>query len=92
VSLSALCARCPFSPRKIPGAHISVKGCRHKGQGAAGRIAQAEKSNGLTGNRARDLSACSRLVPQPTMLPRAPVNIPLKEGIGQFLMVFLADS
>jgi hypothetical protein len=27
-----------------------------------------------------------------TMLPRAPVNIPLKEDIGQFLTVFLADS
>jgi hypothetical protein len=26
------------------------------------------------------------------MLPRAPVNIPFKEGIEQFLMVFLADS
>jgi hypothetical protein len=46
----------------------------------------------LPGNRARDFSAFSRIVPQPTMLPRAPVNISLKEGIGQFLMVFLAES
>jgi hypothetical protein len=39
-----------------------------------------------------DLSACSRLVPQPTSLPHAPVNLPWKEGTGQFLMVFLTVS
>jgi hypothetical protein len=34
-----------------------------------GRIRLIEKSNGLTGNRTRDLPACG-IVPQPSMLPR----------------------
>jgi hypothetical protein len=35
------------------------------------RIKSTEKSDGLIGNRARDLPACS-IVPQPTTLPRDP--------------------
>jgi hypothetical protein len=31
-------------------------------------------------------------LPASTMLPCAPINIPLKERIEQFVMVFLADS
>jgi hypothetical protein len=36
----------------------------------AGRIRSIEKSNGLNGNRIRDLPACN-IVPQPTTLPSA---------------------
>jgi hypothetical protein len=81
----------PLAPRRFL-ILVSVKSYRPQGQSAAERMAKTEKSNGLTGNRTHDLWACSHLVPQPTILPRAPVNIPLKEDIGQFVMVFLADS
>jgi hypothetical protein len=37
------------------------------------RLGQFEKSNELIGNRTRYLPACS-IVPQPTTLPRAPLN------------------
>jgi hypothetical protein len=72
VRLSALCTGCPLPPRKIPGTHLCLRLSRLQGHSAAGRIRSIEKIH-LTGNQTRDLPACS-IVPQPTMLPRAPIQ------------------
>jgi hypothetical protein len=45
-----------------------------QGHSAAGRIMSMKKSSGTIGNRTRYLPACSA-VPQPTALPRAPLNV-----------------
>jgi hypothetical protein len=45
---------------------------RPQGHSAAGSVRSIEKSNNLIGNRNRDLQSRD-IVPQPTMLPRAPV-------------------
>jgi hypothetical protein len=50
-----------------------------QGHSAAGWIRSTEKSNDLIGNRTRDIPACS-IVPQPTMLPRAPVTITMNKS------------
>jgi hypothetical protein len=64
----------PFAPRKIPGTHFCQRLSRPQGHSATGRIRSIEKSSDLTGIRTHDHSACS-IVPQPTMLPRAPQNL-----------------
>jgi hypothetical protein len=69
VRLSALRARRPSPPRKIPGTHFCQRLSRHQGHSASGRIKSIEKSNDI-GNRPHDLPACS-IVSQPTTLPRA---------------------
>jgi hypothetical protein len=71
VRLSALSASRPLPPRKIPGTHSCQTMSRPQGHSAAGRIRSIEKFH-LIGTRTRDLPACS-IVPQPTMLPRAPI-------------------
>jgi hypothetical protein len=68
----SLTRRPPFTPRKIPDTHFCSRLSRPQGHNTAGRIRSIEKSNDLIGNGNRDLPACS-IVPQPTMLPRAPV-------------------
>jgi hypothetical protein len=55
-------------PQEIFLALISVRG---QGHSAAGRIMSRMNSSYTTGNRIRDLRACSA-VPQATALPRAP--------------------
>jgi hypothetical protein len=57
----------PITLRKTPGTHFCYRLSRLQGHSAAGRIRQTEKSNDLTGNRTRDLPACS-IVPQLTTL------------------------
>jgi hypothetical protein len=61
-----LTRRPPFTPGKIPGTHFYQRLSRSQGHSAA----KIEKSNGLIGNRTRDLPACST-VPQRSTLPRA---------------------
>jgi hypothetical protein len=73
VKLSALRAGRPLPPRKIPGTQFCYRLSRPQGHSAAGRMKPIEKSNNLIGNRNRDLPACS-VVPQPTTLPRAPLQ------------------
>jgi hypothetical protein len=68
--------RPPFTPRKIPGTHFCYR--LSQGHSGAGRIRSSEKSSDHTGNRTRDLPACS-IVPQPTTLPRAP-TVPLSSA------------
>jgi hypothetical protein len=46
----------------------------------AERIRSIKKSNDPTRNRTRDLPACS-IVPQPTMLPRAPTDYDRQDQI-----------
>jgi hypothetical protein len=71
----------------------ACKGCRPQGQVQLEELHKLKNPMVLLGiEPATFLSACSRLVPQPNMLQCARVNIPLKEGIGQFVMVFLTDS
>jgi hypothetical protein len=67
----SLTRRPPFTPRNIPGTHFCQRQSRTQNHSTAGRIGLIAKSNYLTGNRTRDLSACS-IMPQPTTLPRAP--------------------
>jgi hypothetical protein len=69
---SALRAGRPLPPRKIPDTHFCLRLSRPQGHTAPGRIRSTEKSNDLIGNPTRDRLACS-IVPQPTMLPRAPL-------------------
>jgi hypothetical protein len=70
--LSAPCAGRPLPPG-IFLVLISVRGWFDpQGHSAAGRIRSVEKSSELIGNRTCDLLACS-IVPQPTMLPHAPI-------------------
>jgi hypothetical protein len=65
VRLSALCAGHYLPPGRFL-VLISVKRlCRPQGPSTAGRIRSIEKSNDLSGNKTRDLPACS-IVPQPT--------------------------
>jgi hypothetical protein len=63
--------RPPFTPRKIPGTHFCYRLSRPQRHSAAGEIRSNEKSNGLNGNRNRELPAYST-VPQAITLPRAP--------------------
>jgi hypothetical protein len=71
VRLSALRAGRSLPPRKIPGTHFCQRLSRPQGHCAAARIGSIEKSSDI-GTRTRDLPPCS-IVPQPTMLPRAPL-------------------
>jgi hypothetical protein len=71
VRLSALHAGRPLPPG-IFLVLISVKGCVDpRAIMQLEGLGQLKKSNDLIGNRTRDLPACS-IVPQPTMLLRAP--------------------
>jgi hypothetical protein len=63
--------RPPFTPKKIPGAHLCWRLSRPHSHSAAVSIRLIEKSNDLIVNRTRDLPACN-IVPQPTILSRAP--------------------
>jgi hypothetical protein len=49
-----------------------------------------KKSNDLIGNRARDIPACT-VVPQPTMLPLAPLQINKRSQFGHMFRPFLAN-
>jgi hypothetical protein len=69
VRLSALRVGHPFTPRKIPGAHVCQRLSRLQGHSAAGRVVSIEKKI-IIRNRTLDLPACS-LMPQPTTLPHA---------------------
>jgi hypothetical protein len=64
--------RLPFTPRKIHDTHFCKSLSRPQGHSAAGRIRSIAKIH-LLGTRTRDLPDCS-IVPQPTTLPRAPVQ------------------
>jgi hypothetical protein len=66
----SLTRRPHFTPQEDFWYSILLGLSRPQGHCAAGRIRSIEKSNDI-GNRTRDLPACS-IVPQPTMLPRAP--------------------
>jgi hypothetical protein len=61
----SLTRRPPFTPSKIPSTHFCKRLSRTQGHSATGRIRSIEKSNGLIGNRTRDIPTCS-IVPQPT--------------------------
>ena len=64
-----------FSPQKIFLVLISLKRLsRLQGHCAAGRIISMKNYNEITGNRTRDLPACS-LLSQRTEPPRAPISI-----------------
>jgi hypothetical protein len=65
----SLTRRPPFNARKIPGTHFCQRLSRPQRHNVVGRM----MSNDLIGNRTRDLPAGS-IVPQPTTLPRAPLN------------------
>jgi hypothetical protein len=58
---------CSLASRKIPGPHFCYRLNQPQDHSVAGRIKSAKKSTELTGNRNRNLPACST-VPQPTML------------------------
>ena len=60
-----------YPPGDIPGTNLCERLSRSQGHSAVGRIMSRKNSNDTTGNRTRDLPACSS-VPQPTALPRAP--------------------
>jgi hypothetical protein len=53
----SLTRRPPFTPRKIPGTHFSLRPSPPQGHSAAGMIRSIEKSNYLIGNRNCDLPA-----------------------------------
>jgi hypothetical protein len=75
--LSALRVGRLLSRRKIPGTHLCYRFSRPQGHSAAGRIRSVEKSNDFSGNRTRDVPACS-IAPRPTTLPRAASPTELK--------------
>jgi hypothetical protein len=60
--------RPPLPPRKYSWCLFLSE---HQAPSAAGRIMSMKNSNDTTGNRTRDLPACSA-VPQPTAPPGAP--------------------
>jgi hypothetical protein len=62
-----------FPPTKIRGTHFSYRLSQPQGHSTAERIRSVEKSTYLIGNRTRDLPILF-IVPQPTTLPRAPIN------------------
>ena len=64
--------RPPLPSGNIPGTHFCYKLSQPQGHSAARRIIAMKNSNDTTGNRTRDLPACSA-VPPPTAPPRAPV-------------------
>jgi hypothetical protein len=68
----SLMPQMPFTPRNIPGTHFCYRLSQPQGHSAAGNIRSIEKSDDLTGNRTRDLPACS-IVPHSTTLSHAPV-------------------
>jgi len=59
----------PLPPANIPGTHFCWRMSRLQGHGAARGIKSMKNPNDNTGNRTRNLSACSA-VPQPTAPPR----------------------
>ena len=61
----------PPPPGNIPGTRFYYRLSQPQGHSAAGRVMSIKNSNDTTGNRTRDLPACSA-VPQPTAPPRAP--------------------
>jgi len=77
--------RPPLPPGNIPGTHFCQRLGRPQGHSEAGRIMSMKNSNDTTGNRNRDLPACSA-VPQPTALPRFP-SIYYVLSINSFLHV-----
>jgi hypothetical protein len=74
VRLPALRAgRPPFTSQEGSWFSFLLEADSTQGHSAAGRIRSIEKSNNLIGIRTLDFPACS-ILPQPTALPRAPVN------------------
>jgi hypothetical protein len=63
----------PFTIRKIPRTSFCQRLGQPQSHSAAGKIRTIEKTNDIR-NRTRDLLACS-IVPQPTTLSHAPLNI-----------------
>jgi hypothetical protein len=88
----------PYEPagRPLPPGRfmvlISIRGwVDPRGHSAAGRIRSVEKSNGLFGNRTRDLPSCS-IMTQPTMLSRAPFEaVYLEIKIWVFLIFCISQ-
>ena len=70
VKLPALSTGRLYPPKDIPGTHFSYRLSQTQGPSAAGRMLM-KNSKDTTGNRTRDLPACSA-VPQRTAPPRAP--------------------
>jgi hypothetical protein len=73
VRLSASHASHPLPPGRFLVLIYARGRVGPQGQSATGRISTIEKSNDLKMNKAHDLPACS-IVPQPTMLPHAPLT------------------
>jgi hypothetical protein len=73
VSLSALRAGHPLTPRKIPGTHFCQRLSRLQCHSSAGMIRSVEKIH-LIWNGTGDLPAC---IIVPNTLPRAPLAIGL---------------
>ena len=71
VRLSALRIGRLYPSGNIPGTHFCQRLSRTQGHSEAERIMLMKNSNDTTGNRIRDLPACSA-VPQLTAPPRAP--------------------
>jgi hypothetical protein len=68
VRLPVLRSSRPILPGRIPGTHFCWRMSRPQGHSAAGSTRSTEKSNDFIQNLTH---ATSRLVPQPTTLPRA---------------------
>ena len=66
--MSALRTGRLYPPGNIPGTHFCYRLSRPQSHSAAGRIMSTKNSNDTTGNRTRDLPACSA-VPQPNKPP-----------------------
>ena len=62
VRLSALRTSRRYSPGNIPGMHFCQRLSRPQGHNVAGKIRPMKKSNDNTGNRTRDLPACSAVL------------------------------
>jgi hypothetical protein len=67
----SLTLRPPFTPKENSWYSFLLEAESTPGLCAARKIRSIEKSNGVIGNRTRDLPTCS-IVPKPTTLPRVP--------------------
>jgi hypothetical protein len=67
----SLTRRPPFTPQEDSWFSFLLEAESTLGHSAAGSIRSTEKYSDLIWIRTRDLPACN-IVPQPTMLPRAP--------------------
>ena len=72
VRLSALRTGRLYPSGNIPCTYFCYRLSRSQGHSAAGRIMSMKNCNDTTGNRTRDLTACSA-VPHSTAPPRAPL-------------------